>query len=210
MLQLWSDRLLLKNWFPMEALVRYRSSALQGRVFPPQVFTAWAGVGGSPSVSSAPLFWGRVSPVRVYQFCSGRGKVSSVRRARSVRALLREYPYNQEPRNTTKSYYTAKLSSEIYWEGKTRERLLLGRSSRELSRRQGFYRISGGRGISRLTISRVWFKFPSMSKIRDCWVFLFGDWWVSVSCPGSWAWGQVRVRMFFLCPLTLHSFRIES
>lgn len=34
--------------------------------------------------------------MRVYQFCSGKGEVSSVRRAKSVRALLREYPYNKE------------------------------------------------------------------------------------------------------------------
>lgn len=48
-----------------------------------------------------------------------------------------------------------------------------------------------------------------------------GDWWVSVAISGigaivswplTWVWGQVRVRVFFLCPLfyTLDSVSIYT
>lgn len=70
--------------------------ATAGAGFPAASVYSLSRRGWFPGGSSAPLGRGRVSPVKVYQFCSSKGEVSSVKRAKSVRALLTEYPYNKE------------------------------------------------------------------------------------------------------------------
>lgn len=109
---------------------------------------------------TALLCRGRVSPVKVYQFCSVKGGgflSTSSAWAKVLELCSKSILNNQEPRDTAKPYYSAKLTSEIYWKGKTQERRCLcwGRRGRELSRRQGLYRISWGRGISRLVIGGI-------------------------------------------------------
>lgn len=80
------------------------------------------------------------------------------------------------------------------WKEKSRDSCswLLRGDSGNWTKGQGLYRISEGADLLRAEISRM-----KIGELRDCWVFLLWDWWVSCSGTGGVLWEVQGLVAFF-------------
>lgn len=96
-----------------------------------------------PTTVTVAALMGKASPPEALQLCPSRQGKVSLECDSSVQVGKKRHPVSQEPRNTTKSHPTTNPIQETYWERNPR-RVALMRSSGELSRREGLYRMSWG------------------------------------------------------------------